>query len=406
MVYDITREAWLRNQQRFQEAALGNWHWPLLDVANYGRQSGLAAEELAALRELAAHFDATSSRKAYQQVRAATPGPTALTRVVEPLCDALDITGATKSRRHMTLRVLLLEVQRRQQAYWAWTRDDWIEIICPDAERFWERHHVARGCRQQVIAVAYLLGDCAELPAILVDHVALATMIFGKSCVEAATRRVEEGLARQEASPVPLLVRLLCQALLTNHDPRLESLSYERLRDLYQGDLPPEWRRELVRFSSRLAQIGVIERTLPFGIHVEWARWCQRWYERSTIEARTRRGYYLHLLRVGRWLAQYDPSVHSPAQWTAALTAAFVRAVDRLEAGQWSLKKRFVQDGARVLAGEQMKAATKTNYFMMLQTFFRDCSRWGWFDVAYDVEKLPWAKEGAAAGAQTALHDS
>ena len=120
--YDMTRDAWMKNQQRFGEAAEGHWQWPLLDLAAYDRRVVLDVGEQAALREFAERIEGGRSREAYRLVQAATLAETPLTRLVTPLCDLLDVIGSTKSRRHMTMRVLLIEAYRRQSVYWGWQR--------------------------------------------------------------------------------------------------------------------------------------------------------------------------------------------------------------------------------------------------------------------------------------------
>jgi hypothetical protein len=394
--YDMTRDAWMKNQQRFQEAAEGRWQWPLLDLAGYDRRVVPDGGEQAALREFAERIEGGRSREAYRLLLAATLAETSLTRLVMPLCDLLDVIGSTKSRRHMTMRVLLLEVYRRQSVYWGWQRTDWFEILGEDAEVFWKRHHVARECRQQVIAASYLLGDCTNFRPHLIDHVVLARTVFGMPSVERAIWQVEEGLRQMGAPVFAQLPRLLCQVLLTNHSPRLSAISYECLVTVYEQELPHGWKRELVRISTLLGRLGISDRVLPFGIRSEWMNWCQRWYATSTIEYRTRRSYYTHLLRVGRWLSQNYPDVHSPSEWTVALTQAFVQEVDRLVAGQWSIRRPTLRGTEQSLEGTRLATEAKINYFQMLRTFFRDCRQWGWFQVEFDGDHLPWSREGAA----------
>lgn len=398
--YDMTREAWMKNQQRFREAAEGHWQWPLLDPAGYERRAVPDGAEQAALREFAACIEEGRSREAYRLVLGATLADTPLTPLVAPLCDLLDVIGATTSRRHMTMRVLLLEVYRRQSVYWSWQRSDWFEILGEDAEVFWKRHHVARECRQQVIAASYLLGDCTDFRPHLIDHVVLARAIFGKASVELAIARVEEGLKQANMPVFAQLPRLLCQVLLTNHSPHLADLSYGCLLSVYEQELPHGWKREVVRISTLLGQLGIIDRVLPFGVHADWMYWCKRWYEVSTIESRTRRGYYMHLLRVGRWLAQNYPDIRSPLEWTPALTQAFAQEVDQLMAGQWSIRRATLHGDERVQESGQLATETKINYLQMLRTFFRDSRQWGWFQVEFDGGQLPWSREGAASEEQ------
>jgi integrase len=96
--------------------------------------------------------------------------------------------------------------------------------------------------------------------------------------------------------------------------------------------------------------------------------------ETATLRPETRVKYYRVLVRAGRWLRQAHPEVVSPAQWTRALAAEFVAAVDRLVVGQWA-KPTWVPTRH---AGAPLSARAKAHQLTVVRAFFRDCQEWDW----------------------------
>lgn len=368
--YDMTREAWMRNQERYREAATGKWHWPL-DPGCYDRRPGLNEGERVALSALADHLESGRLRDAYQLARPAVLTASPLTRLIVPLCDTLDVIGAFKAIRQMTLRVLLLEMHRHQAVCWGWSQRDWLDVLGADAEMFRKKYRVARECRQQVVACSYLLGGCVDLrPGI--DSVALATTIFGPVSVEHAVRRVEEALRDIGLLPFPQLAHLLCLLLLSSRSPLLDDVTFASVEDIYQHGVSLSYKPDLNRVSRALVHMGVLENSVGLSahIHAEWSQLCRRWYRDSPLAATTRREYYIFLLRIGRWLTHNFPEVHTPEQWTTDIADACAEAVVQMEVGQWTGRKR-PHCTRSVVALE-----TRRRCMQALRTFFRDCQHW------------------------------
>lgn len=395
--YDMTREAWMLTQQRFQEAAAGSWRWPLLDLACYDRRASLWEQERLALAELSEYVEQERWREAHTLIRAATLAPTGLTRCVVPLCDVLDLVGAAKSKRHLTLRLLLLEVHRRQLPFWAWQPPDWLEILRADTGILSRMRHAVRDCWPYLAAVSYLLADVTDFRPHWVYIVTVATSLFGKTSLERAASRIEKAFPQADAPQIARRHRLLCQLFLLNHSPLLDDLRYECLSQLYNKERSLEWKRELVRLSHVLAVVARVECVLPSGLSAEWVQWCRRWQERSTLEDKVRQEYYVYLLRIGQWLRESDPDVHSPQQWSDRHTRAFVQALEQSGAGLWRSRGRPVELGECERVSRDLSAGTKNTYMLVLHTFFSDCWRWRWFQVEFQPGSLPWAREEGAS---------
>jgi hypothetical protein len=384
MAYQMTREAWMRYQQRLQAVADGRWRWPL-DLAGYDHRPDLDVLERAELATLVGHIEGGHRNLVYELMRAAMLTSTALTRLVAPLCDVLDAIGALGQPRQMTLRLLLQEIHRRQQAHWGWDRPDWLALLGTDAELFWKRHHVVRECRQQVVAVCYLLTGYTDFRPCLVSHLRLARTIFGKASVEKAIQRIEDALHDSVDHEFPQLPGLLSQALLANRSPLLEDLTFDGLNELYRTGVPPTSRPQLSKISRALVSLGMLEK--PIGesefLRSEWVSWCRRWRDTSRLTEQVRRDYYAELLRAGRWLAQVYPSVQSPAQWDRSMAHAYMEVIDQMVKRQWT----SLEERAQKRAGKEsapLSPIHKWRQVRALRTFFRDCQRWGWLTLDFD----------------------
>jgi hypothetical protein len=382
--YEMTREAWMRYQQRLRAASDGRWHWPL-SLSGYDQRPDLDALERAELATLVGHIEGGHRNLVYQLIRAAMLTSTALTRLVAPLCDVLDATGALGQPRQMTLRLLLQETHRRKLAHWGWERPDWLALLGTDAELFWKRHHVVRECRQQVIAVCYLLTGCTDFRPCWVNHQRLATTIFGKASVEKAILRVEDALHAPGGHEFPQLPGLLSQVLLANRSPLLEDLTFGGLDELYRTGVNATSRPQLSRISQALVSLGMLEK--PIGeseyLHSEWVTWCRRWRDTSQLTERVRQEYYPELLRAGRWLAQAYPGVQSPAQWDRSIAQAYMEALDQMVERQWTSLEGHAQKEAGK-GSAPLSPIHKWRQVRALRTFFRDCQRWGWLTLDFD----------------------
>src|SRR5205823_3169050 len=72
------------------------------------------------------------------------------------------------------------------------------------------------------------------------------------------------------------------------------------------------------------------------GVPAQWAEWVARWFCTSTLARRTREHHFYTLHKAGRWIADHDPGVTSPASWRREHASAWVAAVDRMMIGEYS----------------------------------------------------------------------
>jgi hypothetical protein len=161
--------------------------WSPLDLAGYDRSSQLTARERVALARLIT----SSGRRAGQPQEEMLA---AVQRLLEPLADALAVFGNRADLHTPAVQVLLREMAARATAYWAWTEAEWCEILQPTFRAFSGRYpdRADQTVRQQLVAIAYLVGPLTDLSSILrsVSPVALARRLLGRGTLEAALRRV------------------------------------------------------------------------------------------------------------------------------------------------------------------------------------------------------------------------
>ena len=97
------------------------WTWPV-DLGRYDRNEELSTAENRAL-------DIVSRDQKYNRrgfVHDALPD---LERLLIPVYDVFDFTGAGKELRRRTKNALLREMNCRRTAYWAWSHDEWLESL-------------------------------------------------------------------------------------------------------------------------------------------------------------------------------------------------------------------------------------------------------------------------------------
>jgi hypothetical protein len=136
-------------QERLQEEIIPKkWEWPI-DLTAYERAPELRSIERAELE----HFIPHGEPRYVRSVRwFGDPSP-ALERLLRPLQDVLNVTRADKRVRRDTICTFLLEMDSRASACWAWTHDEWVEILANRVSSFQERHHTRNACRQHVLAI-------------------------------------------------------------------------------------------------------------------------------------------------------------------------------------------------------------------------------------------------------------
>ncbi len=348
----------------------------LIEKAAYDCTSDLRPRERVALAELV------------QEIAGTRPWPRkipeSLERLIRPIEDALTVASSPRRLRTAVLRAMAREIQVRGRAIWGWTHDQWVETLGTTEVACRIRHRGQTDKRQQLMAVAYLLGDFTDWGAIgEVNRLGLARKVFGHQRVDAVAEQVlgaaiRLGYCRKVHDRLQVA---LCEALLENHSPRLEDLTPERFDALRRERSPSDLRGWFV-LGQALFGLGLFPeapRTLQRGtawhgasyedkVAGEWLNWCTRWRSTSALSPRTRRSYHRTLFLAGRWLAEAHPEVCSPEHWTRSLAAEYVAALDRTTVGQWG--NTFALDPATV--GKPIAARTKECRLTAVRVFFRD----------------------------------
>lgn len=378
----------------FYQKRFPTWKWPI-DITCYDCGPELYEYEKVGLQMLK-QYNILKNMTKQSSVR------TVLERFIKPINDVLNVTGAKPRARTITIRLLLLEIERRGRSFWGWSNIQWVKTICKESDLFIMRHnHASPDARQQVMAVAYLLCGFKELTKIgNYFKYDFAVRVFGKDVMEASLRRIKEAL--QGLGYIGNTIQAnwpgsLSEALLINKSPFIDELTYEVLQQVRENSPSPHAARGSVAISRALYSLGIINKILPSAsmgaeryIHIatgdkiaeEWVKWCNRWRENSPSSERTRKGVYTILIHTGRWLADKHPEINSPKQWTRELSAEFVAAIDQMKVGDYMHPSSHQIPEKK--KGKPLKANSKVAHITAVRVFFRDCQEWGWLPRSFD----------------------
>src|SRR2546421_2415586 len=267
-----------------------------------------------------------------------------LHRLLLPISDVLDRTQIDESSRRGTTRLLALGMHQRKTAFWAWSSEEWVEMLSTKKRKTDESlcqqvYRVGNVCRGYAIALAYLLCDFKDLHCLGVYYrESLVNKLFGEERVQIAVQQVLEILKQwgyKELNTQKSLPNAVYETLLVNRHPSLEAVTRETLEFIYYQTVPLHLRNSIILLSRVLVHLGIIAQPLTAtittdnryggkgaaeGVHEEWVAWCQRWRNTSTFAPNSREGTYYNLLKAGHWLAENHPEITSPAQWTRDLT--------------------------------------------------------------------------------------
>lgn len=378
------------------------WRW-LVDLRAYQRRPSLSLAEREALALLNGRF--RLGLKAWPE-----PARAALARLLRPLYDVLEVTGACRAARNSAVHLTVEEMHQRQTTFWAWGESEWLEVLCPSEREFHVRHRWSGNCRQYVIAAGYLMCGFTSLHAIgTFFQYRLAIKVFGREAVDTAMRRVRDelrgiGYGSRAKNYVP---NALYWALLLNRSPRLEDITVELLEEVRRrGTLYVK--RGVGTISHSLLRMGIIARPLSRAIQAvppvrrylaaddvpaEWLGWCQRWRDTSTLAPSSRATVYYNVLKVGRWLAHHHPDVLTPGHWTRELALEYVAAVDRMKIGEWSNPGGMYANQH----GKPLRPNAKEKHLGSVRAFFRDCQEWEWIERRFDPYRMFATPRGVRA---------
>jgi len=318
---------------------------------------------------------------------------------LEDICQKIQenyTNGTNQNRRESTIRAFVLEMNRRQTAFWAWSEREWVEFIAPSLEIFnarlgwsWRRDSKPEaGTRTRVLLAAYLLG---ALPDVRIcgphlPYTKLARLAFGEQWLSPTIDRIimhlrSVGYAPQKAFEI---TRPACIVLLLARSPFLEDITEEHIRWVHETT--PREQYEIATLSRVLVSFGIlrvgISKSVPGvlptrasadgTLATEWEGWCNAWRKISTLEPTTKSGYYTNLLKIGRWLKQAHPEIAEPSQWTATIATECVAAITQMTVGQYIGEQFRLSHRKEPNHGKPIKPRTISVFLAAIRCFFQD----------------------------------
>lgn len=315
-----------------------------------------------------------------------------LQRLLSPLEAALDHMLAASAPRNSGIRVMTQELIRRRRAYWAWSQDEWQDVLAPSEGAFHQRNGCHGNCRQYVMALAYRFGDFDRLEKVGTFYqYRLAIKVFGRKEVDAVGKRVRDEMRSVgfESKAPRGLKPALHSALLYQRSDRLEDITVETLRRVASSKVG-SMRTGAAALSRVLARMGMIEegfclrqgerrrppdeRKATEDVPDEWLDWCDRWRAAATAAPSSVTSIYYGILKCGRWLGHQHPDVGSPAQWDRALALEYAKVAMKMRIGDWSTP--YGPTGAR--RGEPLKPAAIASHLRCVRAFFNDLQECEW----------------------------
>jgi hypothetical protein len=173
------------------------WSWPV-DATKYDRAHSRTARER--------HFLAVELPLRSKFSKTRQPSLDVVHRLVRPLHDVFDHIEYKGQKRRSLVFHLLEEMGRRNRALWAWTDEEWIDIV--ESRRYNGNH---------IIATAFLLRGfdaLASFPKRRHVFSCLARRAFGFKVVAEAERQIKTGLrdlgsllSASSSTPIPAFTR-------------------------------------------------------------------------------------------------------------------------------------------------------------------------------------------------------
>jgi integrase len=378
---------------------------PLIELSQYDLSPTLRATERIALGELTyRHHDRTRKRRVFTGVLGAD-----LQRLLSPIDHVCSVTDfGSRYGRYNVAPYLLSGTHQFQSPYFAWTNEQWLAAI----------HESPKSYGPALRAVAYLIGKTYDLHATseYSHRRNFAHIVFGRDAAEESIRRIENEMVKcgygRKGVILPAITAL-CDVMLRCGSPMLEDVTPDAIAALYDSSIPKSIRygtRQLVRVLLAMdilrtspiavAIVGRPRETTPLNLRSpavpdEWASWCQRWLNTSTLTRASREAYYYELLKVGRWLAVHHPEVTNPGHWTREIAIEWVAVVTRMRVGDWSHAPKTELHKQRL--GTPLSARTKAGHTCTLRTFFRDCQEWEWIPTRFDPTRALATPRGTYA---------
>ncbi|WP_449507640.1 tyrosine-type recombinase/integrase [Enterobacter ludwigii] len=370
---------------------------PLSLNSHWNTQSEFATGELESLDILVNHF--RQGGKIWP-----THTQKQLSRLLLPLRDTLIKMHAARAPCNSSIHNIVLEMQRIRKTYWAWTQEEWSEVICSNEGEFRQRFGASGNCRQYVMALAWLLCgfDRLESCGIFYQY-RLCLKVFGRQHTDYAVNKLEEMMLSMGYVPPDGrnngVRNAMCMAMLLQRESQPERISVDTLR--YIATVGPAYIREASATLSRiLASAGIIdegfdhrvsERRRPpreynaiSNVPTEWLSWCERWRATSLLRPSSIEACWYVLLKCGRWLADSYPEFVSPADWTREIAMEWVIVACKMKVGEWANPGGMYRDRR----GKLMKPSARVGMLRHVRTLFHDLQEWGWIPVKFSPERV------------------
>ena len=369
------------------EPAPSPWRWPIR-LTDYDRTGTLSRRERRGLV-----VDLKHAMSCAYSVRAAINNVHGIERLCKPLEDALAAMDSGRRYDESAELMILKSCARTGTVFWSWDASVWRRLLGTTQQVFFAAHvptPKAGGERHVLIAIAYLLRCCTDIPALgEVQRVGIAEKVFGRERVGTALKRVTDvamGWGYRHSSALECVV---AELFLINQHPELEALSMELIESAKRRRPDCPYRSalycQLCRVLENLGILAhstrthtVVDRALRearlAGTSPEWASMVERWEATSSLTAQTRTHTRDAILKAGRWLQKTHPQITTPQEWTRELAAEYVGAVSRMKVGDYVGRI----SGVTGLVGKPLSARSRDAYLNALRTFFADAQEWNW----------------------------
>jgi len=361
------------------------WFFPT-GTAGYDRRISLSGTEKKALGFIAAR-KAGGGWHNWER--------SSLSRLLKPLQDALLHIGSRNKVRQNVLRIVIVEMHRKQRAYWGWSQPEWSNFFCPSWREFVAKYPGEKQCRSHLMAAAYLLELFDDLKTVgSFKRSTLAEHIFGEDRLGSACQKVLQTLEtcgyRSAKSRPYGLRQCVSELLLRQRSPELANMTIELLEQTRSSSVSARFNHNLHAVSRALLSLGILRRPLSCGwragknwiegtategVPEEWAKWVDRWRETSALRPKTRYRIYVLLQQTGRWLGAKHPEACHPEQWTRDLAAKYVAAICQMKVGEWVRCSATLRSPSY---GKPAAPRTRVAFLAAVRLFFRDCQEWEW----------------------------
>ncbi len=312
-----------------------------------------------------------------------------LVRLDQPIIDVFHLRYQDRSKSDCgyALRIMRRAMHRYGKIFWAWSADEWMELLCPTPAQFYALHAKRPCAHMALMDAAYLLGEVSDLRAVDMWHqvVEFANLYFGTALLTHQCQQLQQVLSRKGFSDGPeslsSLRQFLSMLFLLKRSPFLEDISEDQLSSVCSGHKEMQHTRR--RIVIALQELDVLPppreefiAASPFDgcdMAREWYAWCLSWHERAVdLTPRQRRNYVGHLLTAGRWLHQHYPTLCTPEQWTEDIALHFRSDLCLWTRGQYASAKGRHLLRRKGDLGDSMKPQAIACYLTALRRFFTD----------------------------------